>query len=133
MLVPACVFTSVPPTCRLRTQAVYSQPPSGSAYGLLFVVSNIDLKQEEEAHILFVTTSFLLADARMTETTFELLNEEGAFPRLLELIQTPKEDVDQNLHRLLMELLYEMSRIQKVSLDHLGKRENGTMRFSKMR
>ena len=77
--------------------------------------------QEDEAHMLLATTSFLLADARMTENTFELLNKEGAFPRLVDLIQAPKHDDEERLHRLLMELLYEMSRIQKISLNDLGR------------
>jgi hypothetical protein len=69
---------------------------------------------------LLLVTSFLLADARTTERTFELLNDEGAFPKLIELVQTPKQNDEANLHRLLMELLYEMSRIQKISLADLG-------------
>lgn len=36
------------------------------------------------------------------------------------MIGQPKEDDEGELHRLLMELLYEMSRIQKISLDHLA-------------
>ncbi len=56
----------------------------------------------------------------MTEHTYEVLNEEGAFSRLVDLISSPKEDDEEGLHRLLMELLYEMSRIQKISLDDLG-------------
>jgi hypothetical protein len=61
-----------------------------------------------------------LADARITERTYEVLNEEGAFARLLDLISSPKEVDEEGLHRLLMELLYEMSRIQKISLEDLG-------------
>lgn len=79
-----------------------------------------DLVQEEEAHVQLVTASLLLADARTTEETFQLLNQEGAFPRLVELIRTPKQDDEEGLHRLLMELLYEMSRIQKISLEDLS-------------
>ena len=71
---------------------------------------------------LLVTTSFLLADARTSERTFEVLNDEGAFTRLVDLIASPKEDDEVAVHRLLMELLYEMSRIQKISLDDLGGR-----------
>ena len=56
----------------------------------------------------------------MTETSYELLNEEGIFPKLVVLIESPKQDEEQGLHRLLMELLYEMSRIQKISLNDLG-------------
>jgi len=69
--------------------------------------------------LLFVT-SFLLADIRETEATAELLNEEGAFTRLLDLISDPKQNADAILHRMLMELLYEMSRIQRIMPDELG-------------
>jgi hypothetical protein len=56
---------------------------------------------------------FLLFDGRQNETTFEMMNEEGAFPRLLELIPS-MQDVDVGLHKVLLQLLYEMSRIQQV-------------------
>lgn len=46
------------------------------------------------------------------------MNEEDVFPRLLELIQV-MESVDIPLHRLLLQLLYEMSRIQRVRMEDL--------------
>jgi hypothetical protein len=52
-----------------------------------------------------------------------MLNEEGAFARLLELIQAMRRadmDGDAGLHRLLMDLIYEMSRIQRVKIEDLG-------------
>lgn len=51
-----------------------------------------------------------------------MMNEEGSFPRLLELVQSQKPDGDggAGLHRLLMDLLYEMSRIQRVKIEDLG-------------
>jgi hypothetical protein len=51
-----------------------------------------------------------------------MMNEEGAFPRLLELIQNQTADGDRDvgLHRLLMDLLYEMARIQRVKIEDLG-------------
>lgn len=49
-----------------------------------------------------------------------MINEEGGFPRLLELILCNKDD-DAGLHRLLLELLYEMSRIQRIRAEELGK------------
>jgi hypothetical protein len=52
-----------------------------------------------------------------------MMNEEGAFARLLELIQAlRREEMDggAGLHRLLMDLLYEMSRIQRVKIEDLG-------------
>lgn len=52
------------------------------------------------------------------------MNEEGLFPRLLELLQArnrkEKEEVPAGLHRLLMDLMYEMSRIQRVKIEDLG-------------
>lgn len=51
------------------------------------------------------------------------MNEEGSFPRLLELVQHQKPDDSDHgagLHRLLMNLLYEMSRIQRVKVEDLG-------------
>lgn len=48
-----------------------------------------------------------------------MMNEEGVFPRLRELIQERKGD-DSSLHRMLLELLYEMSRIQRLRMEDLG-------------
>ena len=48
-----------------------------------------------------------------------MMNEEGAFPRLLELIQGRTDD-DAGLHRMLLELLYEMSRIQQLRIEDLS-------------
>ena len=49
-----------------------------------------------------------------------MMNDEGVFPRLLELIQGMK-DGDMGLHRMLLELLYEMSRIQRIQNGDLSK------------
>ena len=64
--------------------------------------------------------AFLLYDGRQCELTFEMMNEEGAFPRLVELIQERKDD-EAGLHRMLLELLYEMSRIQRLRTEDLSK------------
>jgi hypothetical protein len=48
------------------------------------------------------------------------MNKEGAFTRLVDLIASPKADVKPGLHRLFMELLYEMARIQRVKIDELS-------------
>ena len=64
-------------------------------------------------------TSFLLLDVRETESTAEFLNDEGVFPRLVDLISDPIQAEDAVLQRLLMELLYEMSRIQCIKRDDL--------------
>ena len=49
-----------------------------------------------------------------------MMNEEGAFPRLVELIQVRKDD-ETGLHRMQLEVLYEMSRIQRLRLEDLSR------------
>lgn len=52
-----------------------------------------------------------------------MMNEEGVFAKLLELIQALRKgemDGSADLHRILMDLLYEMSRIQRVKIEDLG-------------
>lgn len=47
------------------------------------------------------------------------MNEEGVFPRLLELIQERVDD-DAGLHRMMLDMLYEMSRIQRLRMEDLS-------------
>jgi hypothetical protein len=54
---------------------------------------------------------------------YQLLNEQGAFPRLVDLLSSPKRHGHEDIHRLLMGLLYEMSRIQKIKPAELGTSE----------
>lgn len=68
--------------------------------------------------------SFLLLDGRRNEATFEMMNEEGAFLRLLELIKDRTDD-EAGLYRMLLELLYEMSRIQRLRSEDLGRLHEG--------
>lgn len=68
---------------------------------------------------MHITAAFLLFDGRAHEPTFEMMQNEGAFPKLVELVREKQED-DMGMHRLLLELLYEMSRMQKLSRDDLG-------------
>ncbi|KAI9735866.1 MAG: hypothetical protein M1834_001331 [Cirrosporium novae-zelandiae] len=83
------------------------------------------LLQEDDPATLHLVVSFLLSDGRQNEDTFEMMNQEGAFPRLLELIQSQKDDDDDGLNRLLLELFYEMSRIQRIHIDDLSLIEDG--------
>ncbi|KAL2375795.1 hypothetical protein RJ035_008273 [Blastomyces gilchristii] len=81
------------------------------------------LLQDDAPDILYVTVSFLLFDGRQNEHTFEMMNKEGAFVRLLELIQSQERldgDGAAGLHRLLMNLMYEMCRIQRIKIGDLG-------------
>ncbi|KKZ61389.1 hypothetical protein EMCG_03995 [[Emmonsia] crescens] len=80
------------------------------------------LLQDDAPDVLYVTASFLLFDGRQNEHTFEMMNREGAFVRLLELIQSPERfdsDGGAGLHRLLMSLMYEMCRIQRIEIGDL--------------
>ncbi|KAL3430844.1 hypothetical protein BDV09DRAFT_177608 [Aspergillus tetrazonus] len=81
------------------------------------------LLQEDEPVTLHMIASFLLFDGRHHEIPLYMMNEEGAFPRLLELLQVQSLRMDDesaaNLHRLLMDLLYELSRIQKIKIEDL--------------
>ncbi|KAL8951682.1 MAG: hypothetical protein Q9222_002362 [Ikaeria aurantiellina] len=76
------------------------------------------LLEEDSADALHLIIALLLFDGRDNEATFELMNEEGIFPRLVELIQEKKDD-GAGLHRMLLELLYEMSRIQRLRTQDL--------------
>ncbi|KAI5202793.1 hypothetical protein E4T39_04468 [Aureobasidium subglaciale] len=77
------------------------------------------LPQEEHPPILHIVTAVLLYDGRTDEAVFDMMQAEGAFTRLLDLIQRNKDD-NSGLHRLLLELLCDMSRIQRLSLDDLA-------------
>lgn len=82
------------------------------------------LLQEDESDSLHLIASFLLFDGRQNENTFIVMSEEGLFPRLLELIQAQKKDDPESagtgLHQILMDLLYEMARIQRLRIEDLG-------------
>ena len=63
--------------------------------------------------------TFLLYDGRHDEETFLLMQSEGLFPRLLELIKSGRYD-ETPVHRMLLELLCEMTRVQKLLRDDLS-------------
>ncbi|KAI0121638.1 hypothetical protein BJ170DRAFT_587936 [Xylariales sp. AK1849] len=90
----------------IRTQIIYS------------------MLQEDEAGPLYVIASFLLLDGRNEEATYRRMIDEGCFHRLLELINGCKED-DPSLHQLLLELMYEMSRIERLRPDDLMSVDDG--------
>jgi len=48
------------------------------------------------------------------------MTEEGSFPRLVQLIREGLDD-EMGLHKTLIELMYEMSRIQEITPDELGR------------
>ena len=65
----------------------------------------------------------LLLDARANADFQGTLQALGVFPRLVDLIRLATDD-DKGLHRTLLELLFEMSRVQKLERDDLGKRHS---------
>jgi hypothetical protein len=75
--------------------------------------------QEDDGDTLHLAAAVLLFDGRANEVAFEMMQEEAVFPRLVELVKA-KRDHDIGLHRLLLELLFEMSRIQQLSRDELS-------------
>lgn len=75
--------------------------------------------QEDSGNTLHIVTAVLYFDGRQDETTFELMSQEGVFPRLIELIRGRRDD-DELLHRRLLELLYEMSRIQRLRAEDIS-------------
>ena len=75
--------------------------------------------QEDSPDTLHIVVAILLLDGRRDEETYKMMNGEGAFPRLLELVQERVDD-DAGLHRMLLELLYDMSRIQRLRFEDLS-------------
>ena len=84
----------------VRTQIIYS------------------LLQEDEFCALHAIANFLLLDGRSDETTFRHMIDAGCFSRLLDLMKECR-DQDGRLHRLLLELMYEMSRVEHLRIEDL--------------
>jgi hypothetical protein len=59
-----------------------------------------------------------LFDGRGDESAFEMMQDEGAFARLVSLISDRRDDAI-GLYRMLLELLFEMARIQKLTRDDM--------------
>ncbi|KAK5995771.1 Protein dip1-like protein [Cladobotryum mycophilum] len=78
------------------------------------------LLQEDEAGPLHTIISLLLLDGHQDESTFPRMIIEACFPRLLELISGRQKDDDPRLHRFLLQLMYEMSRIERLKVHDLA-------------
>ncbi|KZL72182.1 ldb17 protein, partial [Colletotrichum incanum] len=94
----------------IRTQIIYS------------------LLQEDDPASLHAIVLFLLLDGHADESTYSRMIEEACFPRLLELINGRK-DQDLRLHRLLLELMYEMSRIERLRTADLLQVDDGFIAY----
>ncbi|OQO08009.1 hypothetical protein B0A48_06802 [Cryoendolithus antarcticus] len=77
------------------------------------------LLQDDDVDTLHLSAAIFLFDGRSNETAFEMMLHEGAFTRLAELIRDRKDDHN-GLHRLMLELMSEMARIQKLKRDDLA-------------
>ncbi|KAK7931960.1 hypothetical protein PG985_002672 [Apiospora marii] len=74
--------------------------------------------QEDEPASVYAIASFLLLDGRADETTYREMVNEGCFHRLLELMNGHRDD-DPRLYRLLLELMYEMPRFERLRPEDL--------------
>ncbi|TFB06863.1 Protein dip1 [Trichoderma ghanense] len=78
------------------------------------------LLQEDEAGPLHAIVCMLLLDGHRDEATFPRMIQEACFPRLLELISSRYLNDDPRLHRFLLQLMYEMSRVERLSPEDLA-------------
>ncbi|CAK7562719.1 MAG: pre-rRNA processing [Sporothrix epigloea] len=76
------------------------------------------LLQEDESGPLHAIANYLLLAGRHDETVFAQMIEAGCFARLIELIKISHVG-DRRLHRLLLELIYEMACIERVRVTDL--------------
>lgn len=86
------------------------------------------LLQEDQPNALHVIACFLLLHGRMDESTFTQMVDAACFPRLLELLNGGRER-DPRLHRLLLELMYEMSRIERLRMEDLILVDDGFVNY----
>ncbi|KAF4589340.1 Phospholipid:diacylglycerol acyltransferase [Ophiocordyceps camponoti-floridani] len=77
------------------------------------------LLQEDDDGFLHAIVCLLLLDGQSDESTFPRMLDEACFGRLLELLNTQRDDADPRLYQLLLQLLYEMSRVQRIDADDL--------------
>lgn len=85
----------------VRTQLIYS------------------LLQEDDLALIHIIAGILLSDGRQNDTTFEIMMRDGVFARVVDLIKLKHED-DSRLYTQLLKLLYEMTRVQRLSIEDLG-------------
>ncbi|KIV99827.1 uncharacterized protein PV09_08497 [Verruconis gallopava] len=84
------------------------------------------LLQEDEPAALHLLAAILLCDGRANEETLFMLQQEGAFPRLVELVtEYNGREGEEQLHRMLLDIMYEMSRIQRLTWEDLSAVNDG--------
>ncbi|KAL5113929.1 hypothetical protein ACEQ8H_008178 [Pleosporales sp. CAS-2024a] len=85
--------------------------------------------QEEDNPTLHIVAAFLLYDGRNSkdDAIFEMMHSETTFPRLVELVQMDAVQEDTRLHQLLLELLYESSRGQRLTAEDFSTSKTATV------
>lgn len=86
------------------------------------------LLQEDDTGPLSAITCLLLLDGHHEDTLFPRMIDEACFPRLLELIKTQKNH-DPRLHRFLLQLMYEMSRMERLRRDDIQLVDDGFIHY----
>ncbi|KAM0717682.1 hypothetical protein Q7P37_007534 [Cladosporium fusiforme] len=76
------------------------------------------LLQDDDVDTLHLAAAIFLFDGRSDESAFEMMQDEGAFARLVNLISDQRDDAV-GLYRLLLELLAEMARIQRLTREDM--------------
>lgn len=78
-----------------------------------------DHLQEHENNRIHIVANVLLLEGRESSDVFKHMVEDDLFPRLVDLVRT-KRDEDRLLWGNVLDLMYEMSRIQKLDAKELG-------------
>lgn len=77
------------------------------------------LLQEDDAGPLHAIACLLFLDGRHDGSVFSRMVDEACFSRLLDHIIAHRADGDVPLHRMLLQLMYEMSRIERLKVEDL--------------
>lgn len=77
-------------------------------------------EKEDDRPTIHIIAAVLLYDGRADERLYGTMQLEGCFSRIIELLQTCETE-NTLYYGLFLELLYEMSRIQQLRWNDLGK------------
>ena len=113
--------SSLPSLLKIKTMSADRSSIACYRYVALDMLAHAGthMHQEDSPDPLHLIVAFLLFDGRQNDVSFEMMKEKVGFPRIIELILERRDD-DAGLHRMLLELLYEMSRIQRLRTEDLS-------------
>lgn len=86
------------------------------------------LRKEMSNPKLRLIANVLLFDGRQNQKTFELMQGEGLFLRLMEMVAQKRKE-DRILWGVVLDLLYEMSRIQRLRREDLEAIDDGFISY----